>query len=943
MAVVLIVDDREPSRYLLRTLLQGHGHDVVEAHDGEQALARAAERLPDLVISDVLMPRMDGYALCRAWMADEELAGIPFIIYSATYSDADDEDRALALGAALFVRKPAEPADLLAAVEDVLSAQASGADATTSGLPPLEDVDDTPTAELRLYNRYLVEQLERRMEQLQDAYRQLEETSCRCSAIVDSSMDALMGIDPEGRLASWNPACTATFGYTAEEAIGQPFTLLVPPEIHDQERARITVLSEGEQVVFEERARRRDGFELEVALTVTRLAGGLGWSVICRDLTPVRLAEREARAAESRYQRLAEHMPDIIYRYRLGWDVGFDYVSSAAAEILGVDAEAHYANPRLWHQLVHPDDLPLVEGLLSGGPDAAGPMTLRFVRPDGRQAWLELRSRVLRNTRGEAVAVEGVARDVTERVRAEADLSASNARLQRLLSASPTFVYSLVEDGDALLATWVSDNVTRLFGWSVQECLAPGWWRDNLHPDDRTAAQEASQRLRDTGNLSHVYRFRHKDGRYRYIQDEIGLVEPGVSPRRYVGAWRDITAEREERQAREELQTQLVQAQKMEALGTLAGGVAHDFNNYLTAILAYAGFVKDELEPGSQAVEDIDRVIDGGQRSARLVSQLLAFSRQQVVQPLRVDVNDVVHGITRMLRRMIGEDIQLRTHLADDLRAVMTDPGQLEQVLMNLAVNARDAMPTGGELLVSTALREVDDDVAARHPGLDAGVYVVVEIADTGQGMDELTQRRAFEPFFTTKEVGRGTGLGLATVYGIVKQADGYIMLDSAPGEGTRFSILLPALSQTTSLDDIDAFDEPETLHGQETVLVVEDDRQVRESTRRMLMAQGYDVLQASNAGEALLICERHEAAIHLLLTDIVMPMMSGVELVERARPLRPEMKVLFMTGYTDDTSVRHGLAAGVQLIRKPFSAPALARMVAAAVASGRDRGSAED
>ncbi|RME28018.1 MAG: PAS domain S-box protein, partial [Deltaproteobacteria bacterium] len=948
MPRVLIVDDREASRYLLRTLLEAHGHEVIEVTHGEQALAEAARRRPDLAVSDLLMPEMDGYALCRAWHADEALADIPFIIYSATYTEEDDAQRARQLGAAAFVRKPAEPAELMAVIERVLAAAQEGgaagsaggsaadpAEESTGGILPVAPPPEGPSEELRLYNRYLVEELERRLEELQRAYRKLEEASCRLSAIVDSSMDALMGIAPDGRIASWNPACTAIFGYTSEEAVGQPFTLLIPEEHHHRERERIAALGVGEREVFEGIARRKDGFEIEVAVTLTRLSGGLGWSAICRDLTPMRLAEREARAAESRYQRLAEGMPDIIFRYRLGWDIGFEYVSAAATRILGISPDAHYADPEAWHKLVDDKHRPVLEALLSGEERQPGEATLRFSRADGEPVWLELRHRVLHNSRGEPVAVEGVARDVSEQARARAELSASNARLQLLLASSPTVVYSLVEDGDELVATWVSQNITRMFGWSVEECLQPGWWQGVVHPEDAERLREDNRRLKETGTISHVYRVRHKDGSYRWVQDDVARAESDGQPDRYVGAWRDITAERAEREAREQLQAQLVQAQKLEALGTLAGGVAHDFNNYLTAILAYAGFVKDELEPGSQAAEDIERVIDGGQRSARLVSQLLAFSRQQVVQPLRVDVNEVVHGITRMLRRLIGEDIQLRTNLSSELRPVLIDPGQLEQVLMNLAVNARDAMPRGGELHVSTALRDVDEATAQRHAGLEPGVYVVLEVADTGVGMDETTRRRAFEPFFTTKEVGRGTGLGLATVYGIVKQADGYIMLDSEPGRGTRFTILLPALVGHASLDEVDVFDEPETLHGQETVLVVEDDRQVRESTRRMLMSQGYDVLVASNAGEALLICERHEAPIHLMLTDIVMPMMSGVELVERARPLRPHMRALFMTGYTDDASVRHGLGTGVQLIRKPFTAAELARTVAATLAAG--------
>ena len=389
----------------------------------------------------------------------------------------------------------------------------------------------------------------------------------------------------------------------------------------------------------------------------------------------------------------------------------------------------------------------------------------------------------------------------------------------------------------------------------------------------------------------------------------------------------DTTAAKRTAAALSRSEEQVRQMQKMEAVSRLAGGVAHDFNNLLSVVLSYATLLLRELPPADPLRADLEEIKKAGEGGAALTRQLLAFSHQQLLSPQPVDLNEIIRDLQKMIRPLVSEDIEIRTVLANDLGKVNADPGQLEQVLVNLVVNARDAMPSGGRLVIETQNVELDAAYAAHHLGVTPGPHVMVAVSDTGVGMDKATQERIFEPFFTTKETGKGTGLGLATVFGIVRQSGGSVWVYSEPGHGSTFKIHLPRSDEVERQAPGPA--QMPSPRGSETLLLVEDDDQLRAVASNILRHGGYNVLDARNGTEALLVCEQIDGPIHLLVTDVIMPSMGGRELAEHALRLRPGLRVLFMSGYTEDAMAdRHTLGPDVFLLQKPITPDTLLHKV---------------
>ncbi len=514
-----------------------------------------------------------------------------------------------------------------------------------------------------------------------------------------------------------------------------------------------------------------------------------------------------------------------------------------------------------------------------------------------------------------AVTTLVIAALLTERTAAEQALTESEAHYRLLFERNPNPL--CVYDAETLAFLAVNEAAVRLYGYSRAEFLEMTL-KDLRPPDDGPRPQSQSTISGEGLVGAGEWRHRKKDGTAIVVEITRHALTFAGRPAALAMA-HDLTQRRS-------LESQLLQSQKMEAVGQLAGGIAHDFNNLLTAIFGSSDLLLEDLSVDDQRRSDVEDIKQAAQRAAALTRQLLAFSRQQVLAPQVLDLSALIADLEKMLRRVIGEDVEFRTVLAPDLGAVRADPGQLEQVIVNLAVNARDAMPYGGKLTVETANVDLDEAYPQERGLVVPGRYAMLAVTDTGIGMDAHVKAHIFEPFFTTKEKGKGTGLGLATVYGIVKQSDGYIWVYSEPGRGTSFKIYLPRVEAVAEPPAPKAMP-PASLRGSETVLVVEDEAAVRNLVRRVLEAHGYSVLVAADGPEALRLIESHHEPIHLLVTDVVMPKMSGRQLAERVVSTRRETKVLYLSGYTDDAIVHHGvLAPGIAFLQKPFTPRALAR-----------------
>ncbi len=521
-------------------------------------------------------------------------------------------------------------------------------------------------------------------------------------------------------------------------------------------------------------------------------------------------------------------------------------------------------------------------------------------------------------------AAESLGREGVERKRAESDV----ARMGAAVEQGDLAVVITELDGTIV---YVNPAFERNTGYSRDEAVGknPRILKSWKHPPE--FYKEMWETIGRGEIWTGVFTNRRKDGT---LYDERAVISPvrdaGGRIVNYAAVKRDVTRD---------LQTErhLILSQRVEAIGQLAGGVAHDFNNLLTVITGYSEILlgrMGEADPLRRYVREINRLAD---RAALLTQQLLAFSRRQILSPRVVSLNGIVAEMDQMLRRLIGEDIDFAASFAQSLWAVKADPTQIEQVVMNLVVNARDAMPGGGRLTIETRNAKVDEDFAREHPPMQAGSFALLTVSDTGMGMDEATRARIFEPFFTTKELGKGTGLGLATVYGIVKQSGGFIWVDSRPGKGSCFDVYFPRAEGEAGVAEGQGDKPAEALRGTETVLLVEDEEEVRETVNEMLSLRGYTVLRAARGVEAVEISDRYDGPIDLLLTDVVMPGMNGRELADRIAASRPRAAVLYMSGYTDTAIARRGvLEAGTVFIQKPFTSEALARKVREALEAAR-------
>ncbi len=973
MSRVLIVDDQADARYYLRVLLESEGFTIDMARDGVDALATARRCAPDLVMSDLLMPVMDGFTFLREWRADGSLSGIPFIVYTATYQEAEDERLVYELGADDFILKPAEPAVLLARIRQIVM---RGRVATRT----VRADDDNPV--YQLYSEALIRKLEQKTLELHETNHSLAldatereritsalRTSEAELRLLAEAMPQIVWITAsDGSPTYLNGQWTAYTGMSLADSLGLAWEAPIHPDDRAGVRAGWRAAAATRSYSAECRLRRADGsyrWWLIRGVPVTDATGGiLKWFGTCTDIDEVKRAQ--ARTTERVAELTLLRTIDDVMRGSGALEQALMTTMRLLAEYLGV-THCVYGD-------VDGDRLVIPHGDPSTSASVAGEHRLSDY---GASVVDQIRRGaapvVFRDTAAELDA-ESAAHFAALGVRAFVCCSLiRNGRLRALVSVGDqrsrdwqpsevSFVSEVSErcwtsiehratqaklhENEALLR--LASHAARLGAWSFELPSQRLTWSEEvcaIHEmplgTEPTVAQ-AIEFYAPEFRSEITARFTECVGEGTPFDVELQVITAkqrriwvraiGQAERGSDGAIARVLGAFQEIDDRRKLEDQLRQAQKMEAIGQLAGGVAHDFNNILSVILSYTSLVLEELTPGDPLREDISEVRRAGERATDLTRQLLAFSRKQILQPRVLDIHEVIAGMSRMLNRLLGEDVELAISVAPGAGNILADPSQVEQIVLNIAVNARDAMPRGGKLTIAVAGAPLDPVPAGALPS-----HVVVVITDTGIGMDAETRDRIFEPFFTTKEKGAGTGLGLATVFGIVKQSGGHIVVESSPGNGATFRIYFPRTEQVSAAADVAPAD-PMSLRGTETVLLVEDEEQVRTVTRAILRRAGYTVLDAQNGGEALMICERFAGPIHLLLTDVVMPRISGRELATRLLPLRPDMRVLYASGYTEDAVVRHGVDRGsIDFIQKPVTPTVLLRKVREVLDRSRD------
>ena len=869
---VLLIEDSDTEKLLTPELRRaGHTIRVERVQDAGSLTAALQRQKWDLIISDWTMPRFnarDALSLVRAVEPD-----VPFIVVSGTMGE-DNAVAAMRAGANDYVVK-----DKLARL--------------------------VPVVERELHETRV--RAERR--RADEALRQNE---ARYRVLFANSPLAKWLYDPETlQFLEVNEAAIRHYGWSRDEFLRMTIKDIRPP---DEVPGLLETTQWLDPKITEDgvwRHWKKDGsiIEVEVKSTGFPVAGRPARLVAAQDITERRQAEDALRKSEARLATVFRLTQVGLIMVRLSDrkildanDTFLEQVGWTRDDVIGrttLDLGL-YPQPedviRLYQELRSTGKLRPREALIRRKSGEVGHFLLT-----GAAAQID----------GEACAI-GAWHDITELRRADAARLESEQRFRRMAEGMRDVFWQTDPAKNRIL--YVSPAYEQIWGRSCQSLLdSPRQWLDAIHAEDRDRVLHAALTRQASGSYEEEYRIVRPDGVVRWIRDRASpLTDASGKIVSIAGMAEDITERRE-------LEDQLRQAQKLEAIGSLAGGVAHDFNNLLSVILTYSELIGSGLAPDSPLLADLEQINGAGRRAADLTRQLLAFSRRQVLKPRVIDLNQIVGGMEKMLRRLLGEDVELTVLVPAAVAAVNVDPGQMEQVIMNLAVNARDAMPEGGKLTIEIARVDLDQAYASSHPNATAGPHVMLAVSDTGIGMDAATRARAFEPFFTTKEPGKGTGLGLSTVFGIVRQSAGTVWLYSEPGKGTTFKVYLPATGQPL---DSTAKRPPDLslLRGKETILLVEDEEGVRKVAHSILQRNGYRVIDAASGDDALLLWDQH-ADIDLLLTDVVMPRMRGGQLAERLQAMRPGLKVLYMSGYTDNAVVLHGvLHSDVAFVQKPIT-----------------------
>ncbi|MBX3266765.1 MAG: PAS domain S-box protein [Acidobacteria bacterium] len=769
-----------------------------------------------------------------------------------------------------------------------------------------------------------------------EAEKKLRESEIRFRRIFDEAATGIAITTLEGRFVDGNRAYCEMLGYTPEELKQLKFIDITHPEDREENIGLIEDLIEGkrEALRYEKRYLHKNGKPVWVRISVSlhHNVGGeaIGLVGITEDITIQKQAEDALRKSEAAL-RFASKLGRLgawevkLPEMEVNWTEETNWIFELpVGEFPSVeDAILRYA-PEHQLRIRTVFEACILQGIPFDEED------MRIISFKGTERIVRVLGEAVRDPTGKIIGARGAIQDTTDYYRAKEAVHESEQRFRLLSKATNDAVWDWNLQTDEL---WWSDGFESLFGFSRSEQEPDSTsWTNRIHPDDRDwVITEVDEAIKGNGDSwSGEYRFARKDGTYAFVLDRGYLIrDPEGVAVRMVGGMTDLTDRRN-------LEAQLRQSQKMEAIGQLAGGVAHDFNNILTVINGYSDLLLRQTSESDRAHKALTGIMDAGRRAEGLTRQLLAFSRRQVLAPRILQINGIISDTTKMMGRLIGENIELELRLSSDLRLVKVDPGQFEQILVNLAVNARDAMPNGGKLLIETANVQLDEHYCNPIPGLEPGNYISVSMSDTGVGIPDDIKQHVFEPFFTTKEVGKGTGLGLATVFGIVKQSGGHVTLYSEVGVGTTFRVYLPIVSESEIHETSESPFSRDVPVGNEVVLLVEDEDAVREITRQTLEDCGYKVFEAQNGEAALELIKTLDLSVDILVSDIIMPKIGGRELAKQVVEQMPNCKVLLISGYTEDAVLMHGIMnEEFAFLQKPFTPSVLAKKVRECLDSG--------
>ena len=970
MTRILVVDDKDDNLYYLDVLLKGHGYQVDTARHGAEALVKARQRLPDLIVADLLMPVMDGYTLLRHWKAEKQLSAVPFVVYTATYTAPEDEKLALSLGADAFIVKPQEPEVLLARIKQVLS----GPGKTTPKLPEMPAGEDATL--IKEYSEALVRKLEEKAIQLEAANRALEQEISERQALAQTQSAILNALpahvallDPDGIILAvnepWRQFARANGLTDPDFGVGSNYLDVCDVRIAGKsgdapavaDGIRSVLRGEAPKFSFEYPCHTPEKQNWFAAIVNPVHASERRGALITHiDVTERTLAEVTLRRSEQAQQALSLELGKERKRLveaqsvaKIGsWETDlktFDVNwSQETFRIFEASPETLSPTHAAFLQFVHPDDRAAVDAAFRNSDSGQDINSIdhRIILPGGRIKHLTETWRVFRDEDGTSLRAIGTCQDISERHAINEMLRDREARLARSQEIART------AERVASIGSAAVDFRTGEWEWSDETYRIYGVTRDNFHPSADSLARLVHPEDRENllSNLPAArkgtvpppleYRIRRPDGAERILRREATLVrDSDGTVIGIVGTVQDVTERRATERENELLQRQLRQSQRLEAIGQMTGGIAHDFNNLLTVILGNAEAFERHLPKDTPLHELAEITRLAAERGAELTSRLLAFARRQPLDPKSVDVNTLIGGMRKLLKRALSDNIRIETIGGSDLWRGMVDGAQLESALLNLSVNARDAMPDGGLLTIETRNVELDDTYvvdqthgAAGGADIVPGQYIMIAVTDSGTGMDEETRMRAFDPFFTTKDVGKGSGLGLSMVYGFVRQSKGHVRIYSELGHGTTVKIYIPR-AEDGAMPSEERLTSTSIPGGSEKILVVEDDDLVRNQVKLQLTSLGYTVVIANDGLQALAVL-REIADFDLLFTDVVMPRgMNGRELAEQALKLYPNLPVLFTSGYADNALIHHGrLDAGATILHKPYRKYELANQI---------------